>query len=154
VDGGQLNLPIRPQVLPQAKLLEEWEVRSCRTWHDALRMQFYKARTRKNQEFWARTYGYAKGIWNRILNGDQYEETADNNWKRHLNPALIPQIVTDTGHLGIIQWLLKDTPYKLVPKTAAEIDEANKQEQLLRQQEELQRQLQSVEEELRRRSAA
>lgn len=112
-------------------------------------MQFNKARTRKSQEFWARAYGYTKGIWNRIVNGDQYEETSDNNWKRHLNPELIPRIVSETGHMGVIQWLIKDSPFKLVAKTAEEMDAASKQEQLIRQQDELQRQLETVQEQLR-----
>jgi len=153
VNAGQLNLFLRPQVLPKEKLLDEWEVRVCRTWHEALRMQFNKARVRKNQEFWARAFGYTKGIWNRILNGDQFEETGDNNWKRHFPCEHLPRLLSETGHMGLVQWLIKDTPFKLVPKSAAEIDTGNKQEQLIKQQEVLQAQLYTVQEELRRATA-
>lgn len=146
---GQMSLPLRPQVLPRESLLDEWEIRACRSWHQALRMQFNKARTRKNQEFWARAFGYTKGIWNRILNGDQYEETGDNSWKRHFPSDQLPRLLSETGHMGLIQWLIKDTPYKLVQKTAAEIDAANREEQLIRRQETLQAELEMVQQQLR-----
>lgn len=133
----QRTFPFGPQSVPDPKLIEDWEVKTFQDEKDAIWAMFARARTKRSQSGWANIFNTAKGTFNLWVS----KQTGADDRRRNFPTDMLKRAIHETGSMGIVQYLIKGTGYKLVKMTNEERIKEIEADQKARRIEELEQEL-------------